>query len=399
MITMELSSLDTTRPPENESDLVIFDDDGTGQLRQQETPDLAAFLSSSRHYSTQVIFTKHGLLQESPDLAKLPADFRRTFEADLNGSFHNEYIFNGNEMTNHVSWSMFKIKLVKSPIAYKWLEPSIFVDWDIEANRQRIFFVDVPSTQRKQIVNKFPTQNMRDRNPYIWHAVFAHEIAHLYETSFWNQRDVIRNVEKLRNASSKNLPIFLKGLNDSARHAVHLNETMEVADHTMNRLLAEHVRWRSEFQTYVSDGEANAIRCTYLQTDQKLAFVGKEIHSTRVRAKTLTDRLASEIQLANTLVSHEMSKHTRYDSMVMRTLSFVGMIYLPGTFVSGIYGSNFFDFQSGEKESWEMSHEFWQYWAVTIPLTLATFVVWALWHYRAKLGFWRKGKQDENNMV
>ncbi|KAF5856374.1 hypothetical protein ETB97_007476 [Aspergillus alliaceus] len=268
---------------------------------------------------------------------------------------------------------MFKIKLVKSPIAYKWLEPSIFVDWDIEANRQRIFFVDVPSTQRKQIVNKFPTQNMRDRNPYIWHA--------------------------LRNASSKNLPIFLKGLNDSARHAVHLNETMEVADHTMNRLLAEHVRWRSELQTYVSDGEANAIRCTYLQTDQKLAFVGKEIHSTRVRAKTLTDRLASEIQLANTLVSHEMSKHTRYDSMVMRTLSFVGMIYLPGTFVSGIYGSNFFDFQSGEKESWEMSHEFWQYWAVTIPLTLATFVVWALWHYRAKLGFWRKGKQDENNMV
>lgn len=117
-----------------------------------------------------------------------------------------------------------------------------------------------------------------------------------------------------------------------------------------------------------------------------------------------------------------MSRNTRYDSMVMKTLSFVGMMYLPGTFVSvrsirllslslqstlppkppllhksqsqpetnkqqGIFGSNFFDFQAGEKESWEMSREFWLYWAVTIPLTLATFAVWALWHYRTKLGF------------
>ncbi|KAE8423748.1 hypothetical protein BDV36DRAFT_321 [Aspergillus pseudocaelatus] len=285
-----------------------------------------------------------------------------------------------------VSWSLFKIKIVEQPDEYHWIQASVFINWDLQANQQRIFFVDVPDNERKQLEQNFPTRDMRDRNPYIWHAVFGHAMASLYSLSFWKQRNVIRQTEKIRNASTENLPKFLKNLNDSARHAVHLNETMEVAEHTINRLLIEHSRWRDEFPEYVM-GQNNVVRGTYFQTRQKLAFVAKEIHSARTRSRTLTDRLASEIQLANTLVSHEMSRNTRYDSMVMKTLSFVGMIYLPGTFVSGIFGSNFFDFQSGEKESWEMSREFWLYWAVTIPLTLATFTVWALWHYRAQLGF------------
>ncbi|OGM46043.1 hypothetical protein ABOM_005632, partial [Aspergillus bombycis] len=164
--------------------------------------------------------------------------------------------------------------MVEEPGKYDWIQASVFINWDLHANQQSIFFVDVPDAERKQLEQAFPTRDMGDRNPYIWHAI--------------------------RNASSENLPKFLKGLNDSARHAMHLNETMEVAEHTMNRLLTEHSRWRDEFP------------------GQKLAFVAKEIHSAR----------------ANTLVSHEMSRHTRYDSMIMKTLSFVGMMYLPGTFVS-----------------------------------------------------------------
>ncbi|RMZ44065.1 hypothetical protein CA14_004228 [Aspergillus flavus] len=357
---MELSSVDTPQPPE----VTIFEDDGTDILRPQEAVDLESFLSLPQHSSTQVIFARHETLEEYDAHLNLPADFRNTFTADLNSSFHTEYGFTGNAITHHISWSLFKIKIVEEPGIYYWIQASVFVNWDLQANQQRIFFVDVPGTQRKQLEQRFPTREMRDRNPHIWHAVFAH----------------------IRNASSENLPKFLKNLNDSARHAVHLNETMEVAEHTMNSLLTEHSRWRDDFPEYVT-GENSAVRGTYFQTRQKLAFIAKEIHSARTRSRTLTDRLASEIQLANTLVSHEMSRNTRYDSMVMKTLSFVGMMYLPGTFVSGIFGSNFFDFQAGEKESWEMSREFWLYWAVTIPLTLATFAVWALWHYRTKLGF------------
>ncbi|KAB8258594.1 hypothetical protein BDV32DRAFT_125511 [Aspergillus pseudonomiae] len=378
---MDLSSVDTPQPPE----VTIFADDNTGLLRPQETVDLEAFLSSPQRSSTQVIFAQHKSLEEYDAHLSLPTDYRNTFTADLNSSFHTEYGFTGSAITHHISWSLFKIKMVEEPGKYAWIQASVFINWDLQANQQRIFFVDVPDAERKQLEQTFPARDMSDRNPYIWHAVFAHAMSSLYHDSFWKQRNVIREIERIRNADSENLPKFLKGLNDSARHAVHLNETMEVAEHTMNRLLTEHSRWRDEFPEYVM-GENNAVRGTFFQTRQKLAFAAKEIHSARVRSRTLSDRLASEIQLANTLVSHQMSRHTRYDSMVMKTISFVGMIYLPGTFASGIFGSNFFDYQSGEKESWEMSHKFWLYWVVTIPLTLATFAVWALWHYRAKFG-------------
>ncbi|KAF7586364.1 hypothetical protein BBP40_009030 [Aspergillus hancockii] len=376
---MASSSADTAQPPENE--IAVFEDDGAGRLREKEIIDLEGFLTTPQQSSTQIICAS----------LKLPADFRHTLTADQNASFHTEYGFTEDKISRHVSWSLFKIKLVKNSSDYHWVQASVFVNWDTKINCQQVFFIGVPADEQKQIKQSFPSLGMRDRNPYIWHAVFAHKMVYLYNKSFWQLRNVVRKVETDRSASSENLPVFFKELNDTGRHAVHLIETMEVAEHTVNSLVLEHSIYQREFPS-----ETPALKNLHIQTGQRIAFIAKEIHSLKTRAKTLSDRLASEIQLANNLVSHEMSKNTRYDSLVTKTLSFVGMIYLPGTFVSakGIFGSNFFDFQSGEKESWEMSNKFWLYWAVTVPLTVATFIVWALWHYRTKLTLNSLGKKD-----
>lgn len=108
-----------------------------------------------------------------------------------------------------VSWSLFKIKIVEEPGIYYWIQASIFVNWDLQANQQRIFFVDVPGTQRKQLEQRFPTREMRDRNPHIWHAVFAHVMASLYNLSFWKQRDVIRETEKVSSTYSPSHSVYL----------------------------------------------------------------------------------------------------------------------------------------------------------------------------------------------
>jgi Mg2+ and Co2+ transporter CorA len=61
----------------------------------------------------------------------------------------------------------------------------------------------------------------------------------------------------------------------------------------------------------------------------------------------------------------------------MRSIAIVGLIYLPATFVSGIFGTNFFQFSTDkEDQGWRVSEEFWLYWAVTVPLTLGTVVLW-----------------------
>jgi Mg2+ and Co2+ transporter CorA len=74
-----------------------------------------------------------------------------------------------------------------------------------------------------------------------------------------------------------------------------------------------------------------------------------------------------------------MSEESRQDNNNVRSIAVVGLLYLPGTFVSGLFGMNFFDFsdQSGQ-QSWVVSDKLWMYWAITLPLTLATIVVWVL---------------------
>jgi len=61
----------------------------------------------------------------------------------------------------------------------------------------------------------------------------------------------------------------------------------------------------------------------------------------------------------------------------MMTLTLIGVLYLPGSYVSGVFGSNFFDYSPGsDGPDWNMSTKFWVYWAVTIPLTILTFLGW-----------------------
>lgn len=57
----------------------------------------------------------------------------------------------------------------------------------------------------------------------------------------------------------------------------------------------------------------------------------------------------------------------------------------------GIFGTNFFNYTPGAQNSqtdlppWNMSDKFWVYWAVTIPVTLATVMAWAVWQYHREL--------------
>jgi Mg2+ and Co2+ transporter CorA len=74
-----------------------------------------------------------------------------------------------------------------------------------------------------------------------------------------------------------------------------------------------------------------------------------------------------------------MGEESRQDNNNMRSIAVVGLVYLPGTFVSGLFGMNFFDFsEESGVQSWKISSKFWVYWAITIPLTLVTILVWVL---------------------
>lgn len=70
------------------------------------------------------------------------------------------------------------------------------------------------------------------------------------------------------------------------------------------------------------------------------------------------------------------------DSIAMKTIAILGIAFLPGTFVATLFSINMFEFgdpSSGGTSSLTVSPSIWIYWAITVPLTVVTCLVWVVW--------------------
>jgi hypothetical protein len=81
------------------------------------------------------------------------------------------------------------------------------------------------------------------------------------------------------------------------------------------------------------------------------------------------------------------------DNTVIKSIALLTMVFLPATFFSvcivtliicgaaltqlqALFSTTFFTF--GEN-GWMVSHRFWIYWAITVPVTIVVVVVWSIW--------------------
>lgn len=70
------------------------------------------------------------------------------------------------------------------------------------------------------------------------------------------------------------------------------------------------------------------------------------------------------------------------DSIAMKTISILGIIYLPGTFVATLFSMDMFSWGENDgrgASSLGVSSSMWVYWAVSVPLTIITCLVWVVW--------------------
>lgn len=72
---------------------------------------------------------------------------------------------------------------------------------------------------------------------------------------------------------------------------------------------------------------------------------------------------------------------TKRDSIAMKMIAVLGIVFLPGTYIATLLGMNMFtwsDADSEEISSLKVSPGMWIYWVITVPLTILTFIVWLL---------------------
>ncbi|OKL64461.1 hypothetical protein UA08_00999 [Talaromyces atroroseus] len=220
-------------------------------------------------------------------------------------------------------------------------------------------------------------------DPFLWHALLIEELRDIYDTSVWELRHVVREWEKTRREEPD-----IEILNEIGRHLIHGNEVLNVADDTIDSVIYQHKLLHERQATEPMDTTENKVHdIVYTTVQDKLFTLRKDIKAINARAVTLFERLRHEINLAyhvaarnTTQISIDIAKIARRDNATMKALAFIGVLYLPGTFISGIFGSNFFNYNppdsSSNNSDWNMSDKFWIYWAITIPVTMFTVLLW-----------------------
>lgn len=85
-------------------------------------------------------------------------------------------------------------------------------------------------------------------------------------------------------------------LHDIARHLFHYQETIEVAEHTLQVMAKELIHWRHE-----DEGNIRANIGTWLDARRRILHEEKRAHSLKTRSRSLNDRHQNEINLVRTL--------------------------------------------------------------------------------------------------
>ncbi|KAH8673639.1 hypothetical protein BX600DRAFT_211125 [Xylariales sp. PMI_506] len=133
------------------------------------------------------------------------------------------------------------------------------------------------------------------------------------------------------------------------------------------------------------------IKALHNSMDSRLEFYRIKLLGVENYAHTTLERLNIQRQALYNIIAQKESKlnlemaaqqrrlahASKRDSTAMKTLSLMGALFLPGTFLASLFSMTFFQFSGGDDgtEAY-VSRWLWVYFVVTIPLTIAIVASW-----------------------
>lgn len=130
-----------------------------------------------------------------------------------------------------------------------------------------------------------------------------------------------------------------------------------------------------------------------------------DIASVRERMALQLSVLYNFVAQTDNALNAQLAAAAGRDSTSMKILAFISAIFLPGSFVAGIFSMTMFDWQysvnsngtSGDVsdggEKGVVSKRFWIYWVIAIPLTMITLLGWGFW-WRIEMRRFKRNFKD-----
>ncbi|KAF2457320.1 hypothetical protein BDY21DRAFT_38813 [Lineolata rhizophorae] len=330
---------------------------------------------------------------------------------------------NGNRMGHVTMMKSLTIKVEDEPrqrsdetgkrnyFPYEWLPLELAVFWhDKRRTLQAVVMQASPEVRERIKKVLLPgTTPPFHLEPLGLHVFLFERVLEMYDNSFWFLRDNLPKVESRQKPGDTPRPDYPL-VHDLARHVIHHTESLEIAIDTLDTLKSCHDECGHDEAGVTTspvspqgggpgatsagassgtdhgglttalatagtrfDAQLVAQRNAIQQHRRLLRHYDKMLRQFLARSRSLNERIRNEINLSfNSVV--------QYDSRAMKTISFLTLFFLPGTFVSSILGTNFFNY--GEHDPrFHMSSLFWPGWAApTVGLTLAVLLIWWKWY-------------------
>jgi hypothetical protein len=86
---------------------------------------------------------------------------------------------------------------------------------------------------------------------------------------------------------------------------------------------------------------------------------------------------------------------SKRDSDSVKTLSLLGAVFLPATFISSVFSMTFFNFQPEGDPPPIISPLLWVYFVITVPVTLVIVMAWRWWDRRRETKYAAEDKDLE----
>lgn len=283
-------------------------------------------------------------------------------------------------LTEIDTWSFFQSKVITSTDDYRWSKFNIFTRWTSEKNQTGILIFD---NESHPFINVFPEEHLLI-DPFWVYFHILESVSDLEDRAVWSIRNLIRPIEtgqeQILQKNERPKPNYRR-LHDIARHSIHVNETLDVALQTIERILENHRTHMSP--TTISPGlstpflpsreESNALQ----EIQARLSFSHSYLSSLRHRSIANEKRLQNEIQLTFQTVARHDALVMMDDSAALKTLAFVTFTFLPPTFICAMFSMSFFNYD--QNLGWRVSGKFWIYWVLTVPTTILSAALWFYW--------------------
>ncbi|PVH94309.1 hypothetical protein DM02DRAFT_693534 [Periconia macrospinosa] len=276
------------------------------------------------------------------------------------------------------------------------LKMTIITKYDVASDTTIVLlkyrsFNDLTSKLKRELISKVHELVMQPTTESIASNPFAITLLHFNSTAQWyrraarDPRDRVRSEEEKAHDQAKGNKNEINAINVRRLHLTMRNLDQDKLQLTfilgvIGRLLSmpEDRDW-----LYLRVDEE------FDRLENQITYFRSSIEDVSNRAQRLLDLLFNLSGQQNARWSEKVGLQAMHESASMRAIAIVSMLFLPGTFVCGILGTNLFSAEeSGSGRNlgtrFKVSSQWWILLATMIPLTGLTFIIWVVWRSRTE---------------